>query len=52
MRRRQSVLVTVIPVDVESVDTIHAFQFFKSIQRDLAGSGNKLKKLGALFLVK
>lgn len=52
MRARQSVLIAVIPVDIESAKAIHAFKLAKTIERHFTGSCNELQKLGPFFLVK
>lgn len=52
MRRRQSVFVAIVTVDVESVNTVHAFKLLEAIKWNLAGSCDELQQFGALFLVK
>lgn len=39
-------------MDVETVDAVHAFKLFESIERHLASTGDKLQQLGQFFLVK
>jgi hypothetical protein len=39
-------------MDVETVDTVHAFELFESIERHLASTSDKLQQLGQFFLVK
>ena len=39
-------------MNVEAAYAIHAFKLLESIERDLAGARNELKKFGPLFLVK
>jgi hypothetical protein len=39
-------------MDVEPAEAIHTLQFPESIERNFAGTSNKLKKLGALFFIK
>lgn len=52
MRRRQSVFVAIVTVDVESVNTVHAFELLEAIEWNLASSCNELQQFGALFLIK
>lgn len=42
MRTWKPILVTVITVDVESAEAIHALQFLEAIQRHLASTGDEL----------
>ena len=42
MRARQSVLITVVPVDVESAKAIHTLKLAKTVERHFAGTCNKL----------
>ena len=51
MRAGQSVLVPIITMDVEATETVHAFQLFESVQRNLAGAGDELEEFGALFFI-
>jgi hypothetical protein len=52
MRARKTVLTTVVAMDIESAEAIHAFQLLEAVERHLAGSGDELKELSTLFLVK
>ena len=49
---RQAVLISIIAMNIEAVDAVHAFELFKSIERYLASTGDKLQQLGQFFLVK
>lgn len=51
MRRRQTIFVAIIAVDVESVDAIHTLQLLETVEGHLAGSCHKLQQFSALFLV-
>ncbi len=51
MRAGKPVLVARIAVNVEAVDTIHALQLLKPVQRHLGRARNKLEELGPLLLV-
>ena len=42
MRARQSVLVAVVPVNVEAAEAIHALKLTKAIEGDFAGACNEL----------
>lgn len=42
MRARQSVLVAVIAMDVESTKAIHTLKLAKAVKRNLAGTRNEL----------
>ena len=42
MRARQSVLIAVIPVDIESAKAVHALKLAKAIERHFARTCNKL----------
>ena len=42
MRARQSVLVAVIAMDVESTKAIHTLKLAKAVQRHFAGTCNEL----------
>ena len=42
MRARQSVLIAVIPVDVESTKAIHTLKLAKAVKRHFAGTSNEL----------
>ena len=52
MRARESVFVTVVSMNVELAEAIHALELLEPIEGNLAGSGDKLQKLGSLLLVK
>lgn len=52
MRSGETVLVTIVSVNVEATDAIHALKFLEPVQRHLASSRNKLQQFGKLFLVK
>ena len=49
MRARQSILITVILVDVELGDAVHAFKVGKPVEWCFAGSGHKLQELGTFL---
>lgn len=42
MRARQSVLVAVITMDIESTKTIHSLKLAEAVKRHLAGTRNEL----------
>ena len=42
MRARQSVLVAIITMDVESAEAIHTLKLAKAVKRHFAGTGNEL----------
>jgi hypothetical protein len=48
---RQTILVAVCTVNVESVDTVHALQLLEAIQRYLTRACDELKELSKLFFV-
>lgn len=52
VRRGQSIRGSVIPMYLEFLEAIHAFQCSKPLQWNLAGAGDKLEKLGTIGLVK
>ena len=52
MRARQSVLIAVISVDVESAKAIHTLKLAKAVERHFACTCNKLQELGSFLLVK
>ena len=52
MRTWQPVFVAVISMDIEPTEPIHTLELSKTIKRDLAGTGDELKKLGPFFFVK
>ena len=39
-------------MDIEPTEPVHTLELAKAIERDLASSGDELKKLSSLFLVK
>lgn len=51
MRTWKAILVTVVTMNVESVDSIHTLKFFKAVEWYFAGSGDKLKQLRTFLLV-
>jgi hypothetical protein len=51
VRAGKPLLVAIVAVDVESIDTVHAFQFLESVQRHLGRARDELQKLGPLLLV-
>ena len=38
-------------MDIEPTEPIHTLEFPETVQRDLAGTGDELKKLGPFFFV-
>ena len=42
MRARQSVLIAVIAMDVESTKAVHTFKLTKAVKRHFAGTRNEL----------
>lgn len=51
MRTWQPVFVAVVSMDVEPTEPIHTLEFPETVERDLAGTGDELKKLGPFFFV-
>jgi hypothetical protein len=51
VRAWQSILITIIAMDIESAETIHTLQLLETVERNFASSGNELEKLGTLLLV-
>lgn len=49
MRAGQSILITVILVDVELGDAVHAFKVGKPVEWCFACSGHKLQELGTFL---
>lgn len=43
MRAGKTFLVTVIAVDIESVDSVHALEFLEAIEWHFTGSSDKLE---------
>lgn len=52
VRAGKALLIAVVPMDIETVNPIHALQFLESIERHLTGAGDELQQLSPLFLVK
>lgn len=51
MRGSETVLVAIITMDVEPVDSVHALQFFEAVEWHFTGSSDELEQFGTLFLV-
>ena len=51
MRTWQPVFVAVVSMDIEPTESIHTLEFSETVKRDLAGTGDELKKLGPFFFV-
>ena len=51
MTARQTVLATIITMNVEFGEPIHTLKLLEAVERDLGGTGNELQELGLLFLV-
>lgn len=51
MRARQALLVTVVAMDVEPVDSVHTLEFLEAVEWHFTGSSDKLEQFGTLFLV-
>lgn len=51
MRARKALLVTVVAMDVEPVDSVHTLEFLEAIERYFTGPGDKLEQFGTLLLV-
>lgn len=51
VRARKTVLVTVVPVDIEATDAVHTFEVLEAIEGHFASTSHELKELGTLFLV-
>ena len=47
----KTVFATVIAVNVEPRETVHALEFFETIQGNFAGASNELQELGTFFLI-
>lgn len=47
----KSIFVTVITMNIESTEAIHAFQLLEAVERDFACSSDELQQLSTLFLV-
>ena len=52
MRARQTVLATIIPMDIELGEAVHALELLEPVKRHFRSTGNKLQQLGTLFLIK
>lgn len=52
MRAWKTILATVVAMDIKSAETIHALQLLEAVEGHLAGSGDELKELSTLFLIK
>ena len=52
MRSGETVLITIVSMNVEATDAIHALKFLEPVQGHLTGSRDKLQQLCKLFLVK
>ena len=51
MRTRQSILVAIVPMNIEPAEPIHTLQLAKAIERHLTSISYKLQKLGSLLFV-
>lgn len=51
MRAWEAILVTVVAMDIEAVDPVHALKFLESVEGHFAGSGDELEQFGTLFFV-
>jgi hypothetical protein len=51
VRTWQAILVSVVTVDVESADTIHAFELLEAIEGHFTGAGDELQQFGAFFFI-
>lgn len=52
MRAGQSIFIAIVTMNVELAESIHAFELFETIQRDLASTRDELEKFGTFFLIK
>ena len=43
VRRWQPILVTIVSMNIETTDTVHALEFLKAVERDFAGTSDELK---------
>ena len=43
MRAWQSVLISIVPMDIELAEAVHSFKFFKSVEWNFTGAGDKLE---------
>ena len=51
MRTWQAIFVTVVTMDVESIDSIHTLKFLEAVEWHFAGSGDELEQLRTFFFV-
>ena len=51
MTTRQTILATIIAMDIEFAEPVHALEFLETIQWHLASTSNELQQLGLLFLL-
>lgn len=51
MRAGKTLLVTVIAVDIESVDSVHTLEFLKAIEWYFTGTSDELEQFCTFFLV-
>ena len=52
VRAWKAVLVTIVPMDVEPADPVHALKLLEPVERNFTGTGDELQQLGPFFLVK
>lgn len=51
MTARQTILATIITVNVELGEAIHTLKLLEAVEWDLGSTGDELQQLGLLFLV-
>lgn len=51
MRAGQPVLGAIVTMDVELAKAIHTLEFLETVERDFAGTSDKLEQLCTLFLI-
>lgn len=51
MRTWQAFLVAIVPVNIESTEPIHTFQFLEAIKWNFTGTGHELQQFRTLFFV-
>jgi len=51
MRAWQTIFISVVTVDVESADTIHALELLEAVKGNFAGTGYELQQLGAFLFI-
>jgi len=51
MRARQSVLVAIIPMNIEPAETVHTLKLAETVKRHFGCTGHELQKLGTFFLI-